>query len=433
MVDAQRALLDELMGTARNLTEEEKKGYRELQWDDRQVCKCYLVRFCPHDLFTNTKSDLGRRAVVELDMLHSHIKHDLGDLTPGTLPPRSSRHDMVVPRFEAELAQFCEQLIADLDRKVRRGRERLAQDLEAALPKPVSTEKQAQLAAIEEKIRKLLEQIEKLGEDGKVDEAQALMRKVDILNSEKSTVLVLASSEHRVLLSQEKKMALCEVCGSFLVAGDSAERATSHMTGKQHVGFGMVRDFLKEFKEKKDKLREEQAKLKEGKEEDGSAKDDTDEKRRGEREDTRDRGRSRDRDAERERERDKGGSGGGRERDRDDWPGTKERDRDRGFVRGGMRDWGGRGGGVMSGDRDRDRERDRDRDRDRGDRDRDRERSRSREWDRGRDRSYGRERDGMRMSKSSRSRSRSRSPLNTRIHNSSRNSRRHSSRSPIHR
>ncbi|XP_028548141.1 luc7-like protein 3 [Dendrobium catenatum] len=58
-MDAQRALLDELMGAARNLTEEEKKDYREIHWDDREVCGPFMVRFCPHDLFVNTKSDLG--------------------------------------------------------------------------------------------------------------------------------------------------------------------------------------------------------------------------------------------------------------------------------------------------------------------------------------------------------------------------------------
>ncbi|KAK7832360.1 luc7-like protein 3 [Quercus suber] len=58
-MDAQRALLDELMGAARNLTEEERKGYKEITWDDKEVCAFYMVRFCPHDLFVNTRSDLG--------------------------------------------------------------------------------------------------------------------------------------------------------------------------------------------------------------------------------------------------------------------------------------------------------------------------------------------------------------------------------------
>lgn len=68
--------------------------------------------------------------------------------------------------------------VQDLDRKVRRGRERLAQDVDLANIVPISTEKSDQLAAIEEKIKRLLEQSENLGEEGKVDEAQALMKKV---------------------------------------------------------------------------------------------------------------------------------------------------------------------------------------------------------------------------------------------------------------
>jgi hypothetical protein len=44
---------------ARNLTEEERKGYKEITWDSKEVCACYMVRFCPHDLFVNTRSDLG--------------------------------------------------------------------------------------------------------------------------------------------------------------------------------------------------------------------------------------------------------------------------------------------------------------------------------------------------------------------------------------
>uniref|UniRef100_A0A2P2KR75 Luc7-like protein 3 n=1 Tax=Rhizophora mucronata TaxID=61149 RepID=A0A2P2KR75_RHIMU len=43
----------------RNLTVEEKKEYREITWDSKEVCAYYMARFCPHDLFVNTKSDLG--------------------------------------------------------------------------------------------------------------------------------------------------------------------------------------------------------------------------------------------------------------------------------------------------------------------------------------------------------------------------------------
>lgn len=66
----------------------------------------------------------------------------------------------------------------DLDRRVRRGRERLSQEVEPAPPAPLSVEKSEHLSVLEEKIKNLLEQVETLGEDGKVDEAEALMRKV---------------------------------------------------------------------------------------------------------------------------------------------------------------------------------------------------------------------------------------------------------------
>ncbi len=71
---------------------------------------------------------------------------------------------------------------------------------------------------------------------------------MDALNVEKSLVMQQASSERGLILSQEKKMALCEICGSFLVANDATERTQSHMTGKQHVGFGLVRDYVIEYK-----------------------------------------------------------------------------------------------------------------------------------------------------------------------------------------
>ncbi|KAF3433148.1 hypothetical protein FNV43_RR24250 [Rhamnella rubrinervis] len=243
-MDAQRALLDELMGSARNLTEEERKEYREITWDDKEVCGAYMVRFCPHDLFVNTRSDLGPCPKIHDQKLKESFE-------------KSPRHDAFVPKFEAELSQFCEKLVMDLDRRVRRGRERLAQEVEPAPAPPLTGEKSEQLSVLEEKIKSLLEQVEALGEAGKVDEAEALMRKVDVLNAEKTALTQLPQNDKVLMLAQEKKMALCEICGSFLVANDAAERTQSHVTGKQHIGYGMVRDFISEYKQGKKKQKSE--------------------------------------------------------------------------------------------------------------------------------------------------------------------------------
>jgi len=53
-----KAMLDELMGKDRNMSLDEKSTRGE-HWSDDHVCKSFLVRFCPHDLFTNTRADLG--------------------------------------------------------------------------------------------------------------------------------------------------------------------------------------------------------------------------------------------------------------------------------------------------------------------------------------------------------------------------------------
>ncbi|KAL5569916.1 hypothetical protein UlMin_026491 [Ulmus minor] len=306
-MDAQRALLDELMGSARNLTEEERKGYKEITWDDKEVCGAYMIRFCPHDLFVNTRSDLGPCPRIHDQKLKESFE-------------KSPRHDTYVPKFEAELAQFCEKLVMDLDRRVRRGRERLSQEVEPAPPPPLSAEKSEQLSVLEEKIKNLLEQVETLGEAGKVDEAEALMRKVDALNNEKAVLTQQSQNDKVLMLAQEKKMALCEICGSFLVANDAAERTQSHITGKQHIGYGMVRDFIDEYKTAKEKAREEER----------LAKEKEAEERRKQREkehESRRRSGSSDRDRYRDRD---------RERDRD-------RYRERDYDRDRSRDWNGRG------------------------------------------------------------------------------------------
>ncbi|GAB4858803.1 hypothetical protein Ancab_010281 [Ancistrocladus abbreviatus] len=280
-MDAQRALLDELMGSARNLTEEEKKGYREIKWDDKEVCAFYMVRFCPHDLFVNTRSDLGPCPRIHDAKLKESFEN-------------SPRHDSYVPRFEAELAQFCEKLVMDLDRRVRRGRDRLAQEVEPAPAPPLSAEKAEQLAVLEEKIKNLLEQVETLGEAGKVDEAEALMRKVESLNVEKASLT--QQPQNVTMLTQEKKMALCEICGSFLVANDAIERTQSHITGKQHIGYGMVRDFLSEHKVAKEKAKEEERLAKEKAAEERRKRREKEYDSRGRRSDSSDRDKYRDRD-----------------------------------------------------------------------------------------------------------------------------------------
>merc|ERR1711915_1068687 len=51
------AMLDELMGRGRN--EEAGKQTQRVDYKDPEVCHYYVCGFCPHELFVNTRADLG--------------------------------------------------------------------------------------------------------------------------------------------------------------------------------------------------------------------------------------------------------------------------------------------------------------------------------------------------------------------------------------
>jgi hypothetical protein len=64
-MDAQRALLDELMGAERNVPLAQRSN-RQLHFTDPGVCKLELAGVCPNQLFTNTRSDLGALASLRV-------------------------------------------------------------------------------------------------------------------------------------------------------------------------------------------------------------------------------------------------------------------------------------------------------------------------------------------------------------------------------
>ena len=58
-MDDFRKELDEMLGKDRNLPRAERLKKRE-HFDDNDVYKYFLVAFCPHELFINTRNDIGR-------------------------------------------------------------------------------------------------------------------------------------------------------------------------------------------------------------------------------------------------------------------------------------------------------------------------------------------------------------------------------------
>ncbi|KAK4350737.1 hypothetical protein RND71_030050 [Anisodus tanguticus] len=134
----------------------------------------------------------------ELEHFHAHQSAHLKSIE------KSPKHDSYVHKFEAELAHYCEKLVMDLDKKVRHGQERLAQEVEVPTPPPISAEKSEELS-----------NRWSLGEAGKVDEAEALMKKVEMLKVKKTAWTLQSQQNSALMIAQEKKMVSCETCGSL--------------------------------------------------------------------------------------------------------------------------------------------------------------------------------------------------------------------------
>merc|ERR550539_1064218 len=111
-MDAQRALLDSLMGHNRNQDFDSEK--RSPNWKGSEVCKHFLVGFCPYGLFEGTRAELGPCGRLHEEVLRSAYNSEASDYTKA--------------KYERRFLGFLRDLIQSLDRKIAREQGRLDQE-----------------------------------------------------------------------------------------------------------------------------------------------------------------------------------------------------------------------------------------------------------------------------------------------------------------
>lgn len=206
-----------------------------------------MVKFCPHELFVNTRADLG-----QCGKLHDEEAKKLFDAA------KQCRKKI---QYEEDFLRFCTNMINEVDRKIVKGQQRLLLMNSKLEARPVSKQ-QEQINTMNEKIEKLLREAEEAGIRGDVDQAQvivpsalrsgmginfilifqSLMQMSDQLKEEKDELIKQHESNGwsvtaEYAASQEKQMEVCQVCGAFLIVGDAQQRIDDHLTGKQHLGY----------------------------------------------------------------------------------------------------------------------------------------------------------------------------------------------------
>ncbi|XP_066989093.1 putative RNA-binding protein Luc7-like 1 isoform X2 [Macrobrachium rosenbergii] len=238
--DQMRAMLDQLMGTARN---GDDTRFR-VKFTDPRVCKSFLLSCCPHEILSSTRMDLGE--CYKIHDLALRADYEQASLTKDYF-------------YDIDAMEHLQSFITDCDRRTESAKKRLAETQE---------ELSAEVAAKMNKVHDLAEQIgkklakaEALGADGMVEESMKLMEEVEDLRKTK------AAAEHEYRNSmpassyQQQKLRVCEVCSAYLGIHDNDRRLADHFGGKLHLGFIKIREKLEELKKtvesRKEKRREE--------------------------------------------------------------------------------------------------------------------------------------------------------------------------------
>jgi hypothetical protein len=244
-MDGFRSILDELMGKDRDLPRKDKLRLQK-HFDSPEVCKFYLLDFCPHDLFPNTRSDLGPCKKRHDQYFKQQFNKD------------SNREGYQI-KYEEMLMDFLEELIAEVDNKMKKSLERIEAPLpETEKPKDIVD----QIRTIDNKIQELIEAAEKFGEVGRIDDSEMVMRQIDRLKDQKNE---LNSFSEHPLMMKEKQMKVCDVCGAMQSMQDNEKRLQTHVEGKLHTGYAKIREYLEMLRRRKleRKLRLEEEKEKE--------------------------------------------------------------------------------------------------------------------------------------------------------------------------
>lgn len=177
------SMLDELMGRNRNFLKGDSKA-RVLKWSDPDVCRYFVVDFCPHDLFTNTKADLGPCGKIHDEEMRRNFHEDKD------VYKKSPYYD--------DFLRFCQRMLSDLQNRIKRAKERLllTQQNEERMLNAGGTgasggqnvEADEKIVLLSEKITCLVAEAEQAGTQGNVEQAQGLMKLCDQLREERDNL-----------------------------------------------------------------------------------------------------------------------------------------------------------------------------------------------------------------------------------------------------
>ncbi|CEG48300.1 Spliceosome subunit [Plasmopara halstedii] len=226
-MDAQRALLDSLMGINRDGDRPNDDACTNFRHP--KVCKLYLCGLCPRSLFQNTRLDSGPCEFLHLPTLRSAYEEE------------RTKESF---RYERDLISELSKLLADVEKKIARAQRRLTED-------GGESQDKKQILQLTQDMQEAAAQAEQAAKDGDADQSLRSLENVELFKQKRREVLRQNNLGATNLVdSVNQKLRVCDVCGAFLSIFDSEKRLADHFGGKLHVGYVQIRRKLKELVEK---------------------------------------------------------------------------------------------------------------------------------------------------------------------------------------
>nr|XP_019046562.1 small nuclear ribonucleoprotein [Kwoniella bestiolae CBS 10118]OCF25492.1 small nuclear ribonucleoprotein [Kwoniella bestiolae CBS 10118] len=208
-----------------------------VDWWSEKVCRNFLFGTCPHILFGNTKMDLGPCPKIHSDRILKQFQEH------ATAQP----HDPRVAAFRQEHENKLYGFVDDIDRRIRASQRKLEKTPEENRK---TIDLMREIGEIELSIQGGTEEIEALGEAGKVEESMEKLSAVDALKQLKADKeKELQHLNENAGASGHQKLRVCETCGAMLSVLDSDKRLADHFGGKLHLGYHELRKLLGIFAE----------------------------------------------------------------------------------------------------------------------------------------------------------------------------------------
>lgn len=223
-----RALLDELMGKARN-EPLNKSSRHKFHWSDRNFCSHYLCGWCPIREFDGTKVSLGTCPFAHNEIAKVQFEKE-----------RWGKQQYTYEKYRTLLLKIK----SEYEFRTRRSNDILLKQLtdntnnadNANKVYPETADDRA-LKNVQEKIPQLLKKVEKFGEEGNIEKSQKVLAQIELL---KKVAKDLENQIRGKRIAQGNarlysNFKVCKICGGL--QDQDPESLASHNVGIIHLGF----------------------------------------------------------------------------------------------------------------------------------------------------------------------------------------------------